>query len=149
LAKGHDSRFQAHPRHVAFAVAAASKNLGYGEVQIFAGIDNVLDKDPPVVALSGSITPQWRSLDGYLHYDVNYLLIADNLLDFCHFLQPTTVGGSADYASVLPKLTPETDAIHDDAAECRRSIVAISLGRRSAHQKELPEPLDADKLSRD
>lgn len=50
--------------------------------------------------------PQWRSLDGYLHYDVNYLLIADNLLDFSHlpFLHPTTVGGSADYAAVLPKV---------------------------------------------
>ncbi|WP_233342824.1 aromatic ring-hydroxylating dioxygenase subunit alpha [Burkholderia cepacia] len=50
--------------------------------------------------------PQWRSLDGYLHYDVNYLLIADNLLDFSHlpFLHPTTVGGSADYASVLPQV---------------------------------------------
>lgn len=50
--------------------------------------------------------PQWRSLDGYLHYDVNYLLIADNLLDFSHlpFLHPTTVGGSADYASILPRV---------------------------------------------
>jgi vanillate O-demethylase monooxygenase subunit len=50
--------------------------------------------------------PQWRSLPGYLHYDVNYLLIADNLLDFSHlpFLHPTTVGGSSDYAAVLPKI---------------------------------------------
>jgi phenylpropionate dioxygenase-like ring-hydroxylating dioxygenase large terminal subunit len=31
--------------------------------------------------------PQWRSLDGYLHYDVNYLLIADNLLDFSHLFE--------------------------------------------------------------
>jgi phenylpropionate dioxygenase-like ring-hydroxylating dioxygenase large terminal subunit len=50
--------------------------------------------------------PEWRANDGYLHYDVNYLLIADNLLDFSHlpYLHPTTVGGSADYASVLPKV---------------------------------------------
>jgi vanillate O-demethylase monooxygenase subunit len=50
--------------------------------------------------------PEWRSLDGYLHYDVNYLLIADNLLDFSHlpFLHPTTVGGSPDYAAVLPRV---------------------------------------------
>lgn len=48
--------------------------------------------------------PQWRSLPGYLHYDVGYLLIADNLLDFSHlpFLHPTTLGGSPDYAKVLP-----------------------------------------------
>jgi phenylpropionate dioxygenase-like ring-hydroxylating dioxygenase large terminal subunit len=50
--------------------------------------------------------PEWRSEDGYLHYDVNYLLIADNLLDFSHlpFLHPTTVGGSPDYAAVMPKV---------------------------------------------
>lgn len=50
--------------------------------------------------------PDWRSLPGYLHYEVNYLLIADNLLDFSHlpFLHPTTVGGSPDYASVLPNV---------------------------------------------
>jgi vanillate O-demethylase monooxygenase subunit len=50
--------------------------------------------------------PDWRSLPGYLHYDVNYLLIADNLLDFSHlpFLHPTTLGGSPDYAKVLPKV---------------------------------------------
>ncbi|MDM0032420.1 aromatic ring-hydroxylating dioxygenase subunit alpha [Variovorax sp. J22P271] len=50
--------------------------------------------------------PEWRSLDGYLHYDTNYLLIADNLLDFSHlpYLHPTSVGGSHDYASVLPKV---------------------------------------------
>ena len=50
--------------------------------------------------------PEWRSMDGYLHYDVNYLLIADNLLDFSHlpFLHPSTVGGSTDYAAVLPKV---------------------------------------------
>jgi len=50
--------------------------------------------------------PAWRSLDGYIHYDVNYLLIADNLLDFSHlpFVHPTTLGGSEDYAGVQPKV---------------------------------------------
>lgn len=50
--------------------------------------------------------PQWRSTEGYLHYDVNYLLITDNLLDLSHipFLHPGTVGGSPDYAAVLPKV---------------------------------------------
>jgi len=48
--------------------------------------------------------PEWRGLPGYLHYDVGYLPIADNLLDFSHlpFLHPTTLGGSPDYAKVLP-----------------------------------------------
>ncbi len=48
--------------------------------------------------------PAWRSLDGYIHYDVDYLLIADNLLDFSHlpYVHPTTLGGSEDYARVTP-----------------------------------------------
>lgn len=48
----------------------------------------------------------WRSQDGYIHYDVNYLLIADNLLDFSHlpYVHPSTLGGSEDYASVMPKV---------------------------------------------
>jgi vanillate O-demethylase monooxygenase subunit len=50
--------------------------------------------------------PDWRSIDGYLHYGTNYLLIADNLLDFSHlpFLHPSSVGGSIDYAAVLPTM---------------------------------------------
>jgi phenylpropionate dioxygenase-like ring-hydroxylating dioxygenase large terminal subunit len=51
--------------------------------------------------------PDWRSVEGgYLHYECDYLLIADNLLDFSHlpFLHPSTLGGSPDYASVLPKV---------------------------------------------
>jgi phenylpropionate dioxygenase-like ring-hydroxylating dioxygenase large terminal subunit len=57
--------------------------------------------------------PQWRSLDGYLHYDVSYLLIADNLLDFSHlpYMHPTTVGGSPDYAAVLPKVEADDQRV--------------------------------------
>lgn len=44
--------------------------------------------------------PAWRSLTGYTHYDSNYLLICDNLLDLAHlpYVHPTTLGGSEDYA---------------------------------------------------
>ena len=44
--------------------------------------------------------PAWRSLEGYTHYDTNYLLICDNLLDLAHlpYVHPTTLGGSEDYA---------------------------------------------------
>lgn len=57
--------------------------------------------------------PDWRSQDGYIHYDVNYLLIADNLLDFSHlpFVHPTTLGGSEDYAAVSPKVERLTDGV--------------------------------------
>ena len=57
--------------------------------------------------------PAWRSLDGYIHYDVNYLLIADNLLDFSHlpFVHPTTLGGSEDYAAAKPKVERLDDGV--------------------------------------
>lgn len=45
--------------------------------------------------------PAWRSIKGgYTHYDTNYLLICDNLLDLAHlpYVHPTTLGGSEDYA---------------------------------------------------
>ena len=42
------------------------KNLGYGEVQVFAGIDNVLDKDPPVIPLNFIA----NSATNGAHYDV-------------------------------------------------------------------------------
>lgn len=48
--------------------------------------------------------PAWASIGGHIHYDVNYLLVCDNLLDLLHipFLHPGTLGGSPDYAAVLP-----------------------------------------------
>ena len=42
------------------------KNLGFGELQIFAGIDNVLDKDPQVVPLNFISNSATNSV----HYDV-------------------------------------------------------------------------------
>lgn len=50
--------------------------------------------------------PEWASLEGYTHYETNYLLIADNLLDLAHlpYVHPSTLGGSEDYATNLPKV---------------------------------------------
>ena len=49
----------------------------------------------------------WRGTPGYMHYAANYLLITDNLLDFSHlsYVHETTLGGSAKYAGILPKIT--------------------------------------------
>jgi phenylpropionate dioxygenase-like ring-hydroxylating dioxygenase large terminal subunit len=49
----------------------------------------------------------WRGTPGYMHYDANYLLITDNLLDFSHlsYVHETTLGGSAKYAGIRPKVT--------------------------------------------
>jgi vanillate O-demethylase monooxygenase subunit len=50
--------------------------------------------------------PAWRYVPGYLHYPVQHLLIADNLLDFSHlpYVHPTTLGGTEAYAKVLPTI---------------------------------------------
>ena len=50
--------------------------------------------------------PGWRCQPGYLHYAVNHLFIADNLLDFSHlpFVHPTTLGGSEQYARERPQV---------------------------------------------
>lgn len=47
-------------------------------------------------------SPQWHYKPDCMHYDVNYLLIADNLLDFSHlpFVHEKTLGGSTEYANV-------------------------------------------------
>lgn len=58
--------------------------------------------------------PEWRSLEGYTHYDTNYLLIADNLLDLAHlpYVHANTLGGSEDFAANLPKTDMLTRGVH-------------------------------------
>lgn len=58
-------------------------------------------------------SPDWTYLPGYLHYDANYLLICDNLLDFSHltFVHPTTLGGSSAIAQARPQIEPITRGI--------------------------------------
>lgn len=49
--------------------------------------------------------PQWRyKPGGYMHYDVDYRLIADNLLDFSHlsYVHEATLGGSPNIAESRP-----------------------------------------------
>ena len=51
--------------------------------------------------------PDWACTPpGYLHYDVDYQLINDNLLDFSHlsYVHPTTLGGSEEYAQLRSKV---------------------------------------------
>ena len=63
--------------------------------------------DPTAIPRTPWLTdPGWRYVPGYMHYPVEYLLIADNLLDFSHlpFVHPTTLGGTPEYAKVLPTI---------------------------------------------
>lgn len=52
--------------------------------------------------------PDWRHVPGYLHYDTEWLLICDNLLDFSHlsFVHETTLGGSPEIARARADITP-------------------------------------------
>jgi phenylpropionate dioxygenase-like ring-hydroxylating dioxygenase large terminal subunit len=51
--------------------------------------------------------PGWRGTPGYFHYEANYLLIADNLLDFSHlaYVHEKTLGGSPKYAQIRPGIS--------------------------------------------
>lgn len=57
--------------------------------------------------------PHWRGTPGYLHYNANYLLITDNLLDFSHlsYVHEKTLGGSASYAAIRPKVTRTANSV--------------------------------------
>ena len=57
--------------------------------------------------------PGWRGTPGYMHFDANYLLIADNLLDFSHlaYVHEKTLGGSAKYARIRPTISRTTHGI--------------------------------------
>lgn len=59
-------------------------------------------------------SPDWRYRPDYMHYDVNYLLIADNLLDFSHlaFVHEKTLGGSAAYAEVRSEIDKLPNGLH-------------------------------------
>ncbi|CAB3726987.1 aromatic ring-hydroxylating dioxygenase subunit alpha [Paraburkholderia rhynchosiae] len=83
--------------------------------------------------------PAWRSLPGYIHYGVNYLLICDNLLDFSHlpFVHPTTLGGSEDYATVQPKIERL-----DNGVRVTRWTINTDAPRYAAAVKEWPGKVD-------
>lgn len=56
--------------------------------------------------------PHWRLKPGYIHYQANYQLVVDNLLDFSHlsYVHPTTLGTAAN-AQTRAKIEPLQDGI--------------------------------------
>ncbi len=52
-------------------------------------------------------SPSWRMKPGYIHYQANYQLVVDNLLDFAHlsYVHPTTLG-TPKVAQVRAKVEP-------------------------------------------
>ncbi|WP_119153607.1 Rieske 2Fe-2S domain-containing protein [Caldimonas tepidiphila] len=55
-------------------------------------------------------SPEWRMKPGYIHYQANYKLIVDNLLDFTHlaWVHPTTLG-TASAAELRPTIERSTE----------------------------------------
>lgn len=51
-------------------------------------------------------SPEWASIPAYIHYDADYRLILDNLMDFSHltFVHEKTLGGSHSIAATRPKI---------------------------------------------
>ncbi len=91
--------------------------------------------------------PAWRTKPGYLHYDANHFLIADNLLDFSHlsYVHESTLGGTSRIAETratmerLPRgvrltrrvlnATPAPYHVRLGAPRARRSLVDLRLTR--------------------
>jgi vanillate O-demethylase monooxygenase subunit len=70
-------------------------------------------------------SPDWKHRPGYLHYDTNYLLICDNLLDFSHlsYVHERSLGGSTAIA------------------QARADIEAVPRGIRvSRRVRDVPAP---------
>lgn len=58
-------------------------------------------------------SPEWASIPAYIHYDADYKLILDNLMDFSHlsFVHETTLGGSLSIAATRPKIDKLEDGV--------------------------------------
>ncbi|MBB4858638.1 phenylpropionate dioxygenase-like ring-hydroxylating dioxygenase large terminal subunit [Novosphingobium chloroacetimidivorans] len=57
--------------------------------------------------------PAWASIPAYIHYDADYRLILDNLMDFSHlsFVHENTLGGSRSIAATRPKVERIDDGV--------------------------------------
>jgi phenylpropionate dioxygenase-like ring-hydroxylating dioxygenase large terminal subunit len=70
---------------------------------LWMGEPNMADPSllPDVSALQH---PDWRMKPGYMHYQANYLVISDNLLDFSHlsYVHENTLGGTPAIAETRP-----------------------------------------------
>jgi phenylpropionate dioxygenase-like ring-hydroxylating dioxygenase large terminal subunit len=77
----------------------------YRQVWIWMGDPALADPDliPPCPFQD---SPDWASIPSYIHYDADYRLILDNLMDFSHlsFVHETTLGGSHSIATTRPKV---------------------------------------------
>lgn len=73
---------------------------------IWMGDPEKADPDE-IVDVHWNGAPEWPTATGYLHYQANYQLIADNLLDFSHltFVHRTTLANNA-FPNAYPEIGP-------------------------------------------
>ncbi len=71
--------------------------------------DPALANPDDIVGYPWHDSPSWRMKPGYIHYQANYQLIVDNLLDFTHlaWVHPTTLGTSSA-ADLKPQIERDT-----------------------------------------
>ncbi len=63
--------------------------------------------DPALIPrMRGMDQPGWNMKTGVLHYDTNYQLLNDNLLDLSHvsYVHANTLGGTASWANTVPSV---------------------------------------------
>ncbi len=74
--------------------------------------DPALANPDDIVDYSWHDSPEWRMKPGYIHYQANYKLIVDNLLDFTHlaWVHPTTLGTDSA-ADLKPAIERNTDGL--------------------------------------
>jgi vanillate O-demethylase monooxygenase subunit len=74
---------------------------------IWIWMGNPEEADPTLIPDTFSLQdPAWRMQPGYLRYDANHLLIADNLLDFSHlsYVHEGSLGGTSAIAAARANL---------------------------------------------
>ncbi len=92
----------------------------HGLVWIWPGDPQLADPQR-IVDVHWNDDPAWPTARGYIHYQANYQLIADNLLDFSHltYVHRSTLANAA-FANSHPTITPFGHGIRlsRDIANC-------------------------------
>ena len=109
----------------------------HGLVWIWMGDPSLADP-ARIVDCHWNTDPDWVAARGYLHYQANYQIIADNLLDFSHltFVHRTTLANK-NFPNAQPEVTPFAGGVR-----LRRAIRAIHASPLHAMTGRFTGPVD-------
>lgn len=103
----------------------------HGFLWIWLGDAKRADPDL-IVDVHWNDDPAWPTARGYIHYQANYQLIADNLLDFSHltYVHRTTLANAA-FPNAHPQITPFERGIRltREILDCQASPLHAMAGR--------------------